>query len=199
MVSIWTPFIEPQIYRRCFAWPNLLLLSPVPVITLALFVWLLRSLQLKRDVAPFLAALGLFGMCYLGLGISIVPMIVPYTTTLWAGRLIREVAGVLGHRHAVPADHRHVYGLVVLGIPRESEGGRRIPLAREPVSRAPAAVKRCAGIVREASRRMRPTCGVSFAMSVQGSPARARGEGPCDEATRGIARGEGSICRPTRW
>ena len=30
------------------------------------------------------AALGLFLMCYLGLGISIWPMVVPYTVTLWA-------------------------------------------------------------------------------------------------------------------
>ena len=59
-------------------------LSPVPVITLGLFAWLLRSLHSKREAAPFLAALGLFAMCYLGLGISIVPMIVPYTVTLWA-------------------------------------------------------------------------------------------------------------------
>jgi cytochrome d ubiquinol oxidase subunit II len=84
MVSIWTPFIQPQIYRRWFGWPNLLLLSPVPVITLALFAWLLRSLKSGREVAPFLTALGLFAMCYLGLGISIVPMIVPYTITFWA-------------------------------------------------------------------------------------------------------------------
>src|SRR5215471_163098 len=84
MVSIWTPFIQPQIYRRWFAWPNLALLSPVPIITLALFTWLLRSLRAGREVSPFLAALGLFAMCYLGLGISIVPMIVPYTITLWA-------------------------------------------------------------------------------------------------------------------
>ena len=84
MVSIWTPFMQPQIYRRWFTWPNLLLLSPVPVITLGLFVWLLRSLWSKRDIAPFLAAMGLFAMCYLGLGISIVPMVVPYTITLWA-------------------------------------------------------------------------------------------------------------------
>jgi cytochrome bd ubiquinol oxidase subunit II len=95
MVSIWTPFIEPQIYRRWFAWPNLLVLSPVPVVTLGLFVWLLRSLQLKRDVAPFLAALGIFGMCYLGLGISIVPMIVPYTTTLWAAASSPKSQGFL--------------------------------------------------------------------------------------------------------
>jgi cytochrome bd ubiquinol oxidase subunit II len=83
-VSIWTPFMQPQIYARWFGWPNLLLLAPVPVITLALFVWLLRSLNAKRDVAPFLAALGLFAMCYLGLGISIIPMIVPYSITFWA-------------------------------------------------------------------------------------------------------------------
>ena len=84
MVSIWTPLIQPQIRERWFAWPNLLLLSPVPVITLALFVWLLRALKSGREAAPFLLALGLFAMCYLGLGISILPMIVPYSVTLWA-------------------------------------------------------------------------------------------------------------------
>jgi len=84
MVSVWTPLIQPQIQHRWFAWPNLLLLSPVPVITLALFVWLLRALKSGREATPFLLALGLFGMCYLGLGISILPMIVPYSVTLWA-------------------------------------------------------------------------------------------------------------------
>ena len=84
MVSLWTPFIQPQIFRRWFDWPNFLLLSPVPLVTLALFVLLLRSLKSGRDAVPFLAALGLFVMCYLGLGISILPMIVPYSVTLWA-------------------------------------------------------------------------------------------------------------------
>jgi cytochrome d ubiquinol oxidase subunit II len=82
-VSVWTPFLQPQIRERWLAWPNLLILSPVPLITLGLFIWLLRSLKADRDGAPFLAALGLFGMCYLGLGISIVPMIVPYSITFW--------------------------------------------------------------------------------------------------------------------
>jgi cytochrome bd ubiquinol oxidase subunit II len=84
MVSVWTPFIQPQILHRWFDWPNVLLLSPVPIVTLALFVLLVRSLKSGRDAMPFLAALGLFAMCYLGLGISILPMIVPYTITLWA-------------------------------------------------------------------------------------------------------------------
>ncbi|MGH8713593.1 MAG: cytochrome d ubiquinol oxidase subunit II [Casimicrobiaceae bacterium] len=84
MVSVWTPFIQPQIMQRWFGWPNLLLLSPVPVITLALFAWLLRALKSGREAAPFLLALGLFAMGYLGLGISILPMIVPYSVSLWA-------------------------------------------------------------------------------------------------------------------
>ena len=95
MVSVWTPFLQPQIYRRWFAWPNLLLLSPVPVITLGLFVWLLRSLRSQRDVSPFVAALGLFLMCYLGLGISIWPMVVPYTVTLWAASSSSKSQGFL--------------------------------------------------------------------------------------------------------
>ena len=83
MVSLWTPFLQPRIRDRWFDWPNSLFLSPVPVITLGLFYWLLRSLKAKREAMPFLLALALFAMCYLGLGISILPMIVPYSVTLW--------------------------------------------------------------------------------------------------------------------
>ena len=82
-VSVWTPLLQPQIRARWFTWPNMLLLSPVPAITLALFAWLLRSLKSKHEASPFLAALSLFAMCYLGLGISIIPMIVPYTIDFW--------------------------------------------------------------------------------------------------------------------
>ena len=32
---------------------------------------------------PFFAAMGLFAMCYLGLGICLFPYIVPHTLTLW--------------------------------------------------------------------------------------------------------------------
>ena len=83
MVSIWTPLMQPLIFRRWFAWPNIALLSPVPLITAGLAWWLWRALSRKRDVAPFIAAMGLFLMCYLGLGISLWPMVVPYQITLW--------------------------------------------------------------------------------------------------------------------
>ena len=33
IVSLWTPFVHEDIAQRWFSWPNLLFLSPVPIIT----------------------------------------------------------------------------------------------------------------------------------------------------------------------
>ena len=83
MVSIWTPLMHAPIAQRWFSWPNIAFFSPVPVITagLALMVW--RSLRREGDYVPFIGAMGLFAMCYLGLAISLFPYIVPYSVTLW--------------------------------------------------------------------------------------------------------------------
>jgi cytochrome d ubiquinol oxidase subunit II len=83
LVSVWTPFMQPQIRERWFGGEHPLWLWPVPLVTFALFVLLWRSLARGREVVPFLAALGIFAMAYLGLGISIFPMAVPYTFDLW--------------------------------------------------------------------------------------------------------------------
>ena len=71
---------DPEIAQRWFSWPNMLLLSPVPLATalVALAAW--RALREAPDAAPFLAAIGLFLMSYLGIAISLWPMIVPHTT-----------------------------------------------------------------------------------------------------------------------
>ena len=83
MVSIWTPLAHPDIASRWFAWPNLLLLSPVPIVTAGLAVVLWRSLRAGGEHMPFVAAMGLFAMGYLGLAISLFPYVVPYRVTLW--------------------------------------------------------------------------------------------------------------------
>ena len=82
LVSVWTPFLHDHIAARWFSWPNWLFFSPVPVISGALFLWLWRALKRGSDVAPFLAAMGLFALSYLGLAISVFPYIVPHTITL---------------------------------------------------------------------------------------------------------------------
>jgi cytochrome bd ubiquinol oxidase subunit II len=82
VVSLWTPFIDAHIAARWFSWPNIALLAPVPLITAGLVWHAWRSLNNRSEYAPFLAALGLFVMSYLGIAISLWPMIVPRHFTL---------------------------------------------------------------------------------------------------------------------
>jgi cytochrome bd ubiquinol oxidase subunit II len=81
-VSIWTPLADPDIAHRWFSWPNFIFLAPVPVVTavIAFLVW--RSLNGKSEAGPFIGAIGLFLMSYLGIAISLWPMIVPHHYTL---------------------------------------------------------------------------------------------------------------------
>lgn len=83
VVSIWTPLHDPVIAERWFSWPNLLLLSPVPIATAAAALGLWFALKRRAEVLPFLLSLGLFLLGYLGLGISLWPNVVPPSITLW--------------------------------------------------------------------------------------------------------------------
>lgn len=83
VVSLWTPFSVPRIFERWFNWPNILYLSPIPIVTVlaALACW--RGLEQRKDVMPFLAAVALFQLGFLGLVISNVPYLVPPSLTVW--------------------------------------------------------------------------------------------------------------------
>ena len=83
MVSLWTPLFDARIAARWCAWPSVALLAPVPIATAAIAWWLWTALRRGSDTAPFVAAMGLFAMCYLGLAISLFPYIVPPSVTLW--------------------------------------------------------------------------------------------------------------------
>ena len=83
-VSAWTPLADPAIAARWFSWPGILVLLPVPLLTLLLAYAGWRALAGRGgDAAPFLAAMGLFLMSYLGIAVSRWPMIVPGHFTLW--------------------------------------------------------------------------------------------------------------------
>jgi cytochrome bd ubiquinol oxidase subunit II len=82
-VSIWTPFLQPVIAARWFSWPNVAFLWPVPILTAIVAVWVWRSLNNRSEAQPFIGAVLLFVMSYLGIAISLWPMIVPYKYTLW--------------------------------------------------------------------------------------------------------------------
>ncbi len=84
VVSIWTPIAHPDIRARWFDWPNIGLLAPVPIITL-LIAWAEWSALARRrsEWGPFVGAVALFAMSYLGIAISLWPNIVPHRLTLW--------------------------------------------------------------------------------------------------------------------
>nr|WP_314624342.1 cytochrome d ubiquinol oxidase subunit II [uncultured Noviherbaspirillum sp.] len=83
MVSIWTPLAQARIAQRWFSFPNIVLFSPVPLLTAALALLLWRSLRQNRDVLPFVCTMGLFVLAYTGLIISLWPYVAPPSVTLW--------------------------------------------------------------------------------------------------------------------
>jgi cytochrome bd ubiquinol oxidase subunit II len=82
-VSLATPFLDGQYWRRWFTMPTILFAGLVPILTAALFVALFASLAKRRRYAPFLITLGLFALGMIGLGISMWPYIVPHSVTIW--------------------------------------------------------------------------------------------------------------------
>jgi cytochrome d ubiquinol oxidase subunit II len=83
IVSLWTPFSHQEVAARWFALPNVVLLSPVPVLVLLATWALLRTLKRDSHAAPFVLALFLLFLGYTGLIISLWPHIIPPTISIW--------------------------------------------------------------------------------------------------------------------
>ncbi|MBC7801503.1 MAG: cytochrome d ubiquinol oxidase subunit II [Gemmatimonadaceae bacterium] len=82
-VSLWTPFLNATFAERWFGWPGILLTAPVPILVGLLGLGFWRGLARNHHLTPFLCALGWFGLCFVGLGISMFPLIVPPDITIW--------------------------------------------------------------------------------------------------------------------
>jgi cytochrome bd ubiquinol oxidase subunit II len=84
VVSLWTPFLDPDIARRWFSWPDMAFLAPVPLLTALFGILEWRAIaNPKSELAPFVYAVLLFSLSYLGIAISLFPMIVPHHYSLW--------------------------------------------------------------------------------------------------------------------
>jgi cytochrome d ubiquinol oxidase subunit II len=82
-VSLATPFLDYDYFSRWFAWPAMLLTAPVPIALVVLAVLFARALAKGREAQPFLLALALFALTFVGLGINLYPWIVPDAVTIW--------------------------------------------------------------------------------------------------------------------
>src|SRR5215813_12719207 len=74
VVSVWTPVMNNSVALRWFSWPNIALLAPVPLAAAAVAFFTWRALNRKAEITPFVGAIGLFALSYVGIAISLFPM-----------------------------------------------------------------------------------------------------------------------------
>jgi cytochrome d ubiquinol oxidase subunit II len=125
-VSLWTPLAFERIAARWFALPNILFLWPVPFVTalVAFAAW--RWLEAGRELLPFVAAIALFLLGYLGLVISIFPYLVPPALTIWQTAAVpaSQIFMLLGTLPLLPLILAYVAFIywIFRGKVREGEG-----------------------------------------------------------------------------
>jgi cytochrome d ubiquinol oxidase subunit II len=126
VVSLWTPLAFERIAARWFSLPNILFLWPVPFVTalVALAAW--RWLEAGRELLPFVAAIALFLLGYLGLVISSFPYLVPPALTVWetAAPPASQIFMLLGTLPLLPLILAYVAFIywIFRGKVREGEG-----------------------------------------------------------------------------
>lgn len=85
LVSAATPFLEIAYFERWLSIPTMLYLAPIPAAVAILGVLLFRALSgagSDSDLRPLLLTLCLFALCFVGLGVSMWPYIIPTAVTI---------------------------------------------------------------------------------------------------------------------
>jgi len=81
IISIWTPFVDPNVWSRWF--DHIQLIWVLPALSMACAFTIFRSVRRRDEGLPFISTLGLFIFTYLGLVASKWPVIVPPNYTIW--------------------------------------------------------------------------------------------------------------------
>ena len=110
-ISVATPWVSPRIFDKWFSFPNLLMLFPIPVMTLAVLVVIRRSLsRLPTRFAqgnqygagvPFASTVGVFLLSFYGLAYSLFPWLVIDKLNIWQAASAPEALLVIFYGVAV--------------------------------------------------------------------------------------------------
>jgi cytochrome bd ubiquinol oxidase subunit II len=100
-VSAATPFLNHDYFSRWFETPGLYISAPVPVLIAIAALLFVRALRRRAELQPFLLALAVFLLSFIGLGISMFPWLVPGEVTIFA---------------AATAENAQIFMLVGVGI-----------------------------------------------------------------------------------
>jgi cytochrome d ubiquinol oxidase subunit II len=83
-VSLATPFLNHDYFSRWFEVPGIYLSAPVPILVGITAIAFVRALRRRAEVQPFLLALLLFLLSFIGLGVSMFPWLVPGKISIYA-------------------------------------------------------------------------------------------------------------------
>lgn len=83
VVSLVTPYLNPAYLERWFAWPTAIFSFIVPALVLGCAYLLFVGLKRGYEMQPFFASVGIFLLCYIGIGIGFYPYMVPPNLTIW--------------------------------------------------------------------------------------------------------------------
>lgn len=82
LVSLLTPFQDPIYMVRWFSGPGVVFTVLVPALVTAIARKLDRGLTEQRNYQPFVCAIALFVVCFIGIGISFYPYMLPPSLTI---------------------------------------------------------------------------------------------------------------------
>jgi cytochrome bd ubiquinol oxidase subunit II len=100
-VSLATPFASPRIFDRWFVLPEMIYLSPLPILSAVLFAslwWQTFHLPKPNDrhsLLPFLTLALIFVLGFAGLAWSFYPFVVPDRLTIWQAASAPESLAVI--------------------------------------------------------------------------------------------------------
>ena len=104
-ISVVTPWVSARIFDKWFSFPNVVMLLPIPLMTLVLFAVMARSLKrlpvrLKENnhygaAVPFACTVGVFLLSFYGLAYSLFPWLVIDKLTLWQAASSTEALMVI--------------------------------------------------------------------------------------------------------
>ena len=89
LVSLATPLASATVSAKWFTFPRALYVMVLPIATVALGAWLwtlttrMKAGDMTRDFRPFVAAMAIFALAFLGLAYSLYPYVVIDRLTVW--------------------------------------------------------------------------------------------------------------------
>jgi cytochrome d ubiquinol oxidase subunit II len=82
LVSLGTPLVSETVREKWFSFPRIVLLSALPLASIAAWLWVWFSLK-KSDLQPFAGAVAIFVLAFAGLAYSLFPYVVIDQLTIW--------------------------------------------------------------------------------------------------------------------